>query len=56
MLSASAGSTFFFDVVLMEVDKRNKSAEWNGEGRRKAGEAKDETLCMCSLSPVCVSL
>jgi hypothetical protein len=56
MLSASAGSTFFFVVVLMEVDKRNKSAE--RKGRRKAGEAKDEILCVyvLSLSPVCVSL
>ncbi len=64
MLSASAGSTFFFVVFLMEVVKRNKSAERNGEGRRKAGEAKDETLCVCvcalsfslSLSPVFVSM
>jgi hypothetical protein len=47
MLSASAGSTFFFVVVLMEVVKRKKRAERNGEGRRKAGEAKNETLYVC---------
>jgi hypothetical protein len=58
MLSASAGSTFFFVVVLMEVVKWNKSAERNGEGRRKPGEAKDETLyvCVCALSLSLLSL